>query len=193
MRPINGSRIWTPQRFGKPRGLAKATGRSYTGIVRDYEAYETIQVLRPRGIEVRRSVPPADSERRAGRAIPESHAILIEQAISAVRSALPEQRAETIYEELARAIAPLGLDRARRLLDYFKMYPDLSVDDISSRALATVQRDVTVSSETARRLEEFATERGQRDWGEAIAELVETASMPEPPIYFSYRTSRSHH
>ena len=62
------------------------------------------------------------------------------------------------------------------------MYPDLRVAEISSRALATVQRDVTVSAETARRLEEFATERGQRDWGEAIAELVETASTPEPEV-----------
>ena len=171
-----------PERFGEPRGLARATGRSYTSIVRDYEAYEAIRVLRPRGIEVRRSVPPADSERRAGRAIPESHATLIEQAITSVRSILPEERAETIYEELARAVAPLGQDRARRLLDYFKMYPNLPVDEISARALATVQRDVTVSAETARRLEEYTTERGQRDWGEAISELVETASMSEPEV-----------
>ena len=171
-----------PERFGETSGLARTTGRSSTSIARDYEAYEAIRVLRPRGIEVRRSVPPADSERRAGRAIPESHATLLEQAIAAVRSGLPEERAETIYEDLARAIAPLGLDRARRLLDYFKMYPDLPVAEISSRALATVQRDVTVSAETARRLEEFATERGQRDWGEAIAELVETAAVPEPEV-----------
>ena len=171
-----------PQRFGDARGLARATGRRSTSIARDNEAYETIRVLRPRGIEVRRSVPPADSERRAGRAIPESHAILIEQAITSVRSTLPEERAERLYEELARAVAPLGQDRARRLLDYFKMYPDLPVAEISARALATVQRDVTVSAETARRLEEIATERGQRDWGEAIAELVETATVPEPEV-----------
>ena len=102
-----------PQRFGDARGLARATGRRSTSIARDNEAYETIRVLRPHGIEVRRSVPPADSERRAGRAIPESHAILIEQAITSVRSTLPEERAERLYEELARAVAPLGQDRAR--------------------------------------------------------------------------------
>ena len=171
-----------PDRFGEPRDLARATGRRYASVIRDYDAYEAIQVLRPRGIEVRRNAPPVDSERRAGRAIPESHATLIEQAIASVRSTLPDERAESLYEELARAIAPLGQDRARRLLDYFKMYPDLPVNEISARALATVQRDVTVSAETARRLEELATERGQRDWGEAIADLVETATAPEPIV-----------
>lgn len=172
-----------PDRFGEPRDLARATGRRYASVIRDYDAYEAIQVLRPRGIEVRRNAPPVDSERRAGRAIPESHATLIEQAISSVRSTLPDERAESLYEELARAIAPLGQDRARRLLDYFKMYPDLPVNEISARALATVQRDVTVSAETARRLEEFATERGQRgDWGEAITQLVETTTVPETEV-----------
>ena len=171
-----------PDRFGEPRDLARATGRRYASVISDYEAYEAIRVLRPRGIEVRRSAPPVDSERRARRAIPESHAALIEQAITSVRSTLPDERAESLYEELARAVAPLEQDRARRLLDYFKMYPELPVDEISARALATVQRDVTVSAETARRLEEIATERGQRDWGEAIAELVETASAPEPEV-----------
>ena len=171
-----------PQRFGDVRDLARAMGRRTTSITRDNEAYETIQILRPRGIEVRRSVPPADSERRAGRAIPEAHATLIEQAITSVRSTLSDERTESLYEELARAVAPLGQDRARRLLDYFKMYPDLPVEEVSARALATVQRDVTVSAETARRLEEFATERGQRDWGDAIAELVETVTAPEPVV-----------
>ena len=168
-----------PQRFSDTRSLARATGCSNIRIVRDYEAYEAIQVLRPRKIEVKRNVPPSDPERREGRAIPEAHATLLEQAVTAVRSKLPEDRTEDIYEELAKAIAPLPVDRARRLLDYFKMFPDFEVAEIAARAFATVHRDVTVPAETARRLEEFAAERGQRDWGEAIAELIELAAPPE--------------
>ena len=174
-----------PARFGDTRALGRATGRTKQSIDRDFEAYEVIQRLRPRGIEVKHNVPPASDARRAGRAIPETHATMLEQAIASVRNRLPENRSETAYEDLARAIAPLEQERAKRVLDYFKMYPEREVSDITAMALATVQRDVTVSAETARRLEEIAAEKGQRDWGEAIAGLVDTAGTPEvaePPV-----------
>lgn len=180
-----------PIRFGNTRGLARATGRTNPSIVRDFDGYEAIQRLRPRGIEVKHSAPPASDARRAGTAIPETHATMLEQAITSVRSRLTEDRRETAYEDLARAIAPLEQDRAKRVLDYFKMYPEREVSDITAMALATVQRDVTVSAETARRLEEIAAEGGQRDWGEAIARLVDTSGTPEvaePPLSESART-----
>ena len=174
-----------PTRFGNTRGLARATGRTNPGIVRDFDGYEAIQRLRPRGIEVKPNAPPTSDARRTGRAIPETHATMLEQAIASVRSRLPEDRRETAYEDLARAIAPLEQERAKRVLDYFKMYPEREVSDITAMALATVQRDVTVSAETARRLEEIVADGGQRDWGEAIARLVDTAGTPpevaEPP------------
>ena len=181
-----------PTRFGNTRGLARATGRTNPSIVRDFDGYEAIQRLRPRGIEVKPNAPPASDARRTGRAIPETHATMLEQAIASVRSRLPEDRKETAYEDLARAIAPLEQDRAKRVLDYFKMYPEREVSDITAMALATVQRDVTVSAETARRLEEIAAEGGQRDWGEAIARLVDTSGTPEvaePPLSESPETA----
>ena len=166
-------------RFGSARGLARATGRAQPNIVRDFEAYEALQVLRPSGIEVIHNVSPSTPERRAGAAIPEAHATFLEQAMTAVRGRLPTERTETTYTELARAIAPLEQDRARRVLDYFKMYPERPISEVTSMALATVQRDVTVPAETARKLEELAARRGRRDWGEAITELVQTAAVPE--------------
>ena len=181
-----------PTRFGNTRELGRATGRTKPSIDRDFEAYEALQRLRPRGIEVKHNAPPASDARRAGKAIPETHATMLEQAIASVRSRLPEDRKETAYEDLARAIAPLEQNRAKRVLDYFKMYPEREVSDITAMALATVQRDVTVPAETARRLEEIAADGGQRDWGETIASLVDSAGTPpevaEPPPTESART-----
>ena len=167
-----------PSRFGTPRGLSMATGRSSSRISSDYDAYEAIVRLRPRGIEVKRNIPTSSPERRAGQAIPESHATLLEQAITSVRTQIPEDRADSVYEELAKVIAPLAMEQARRVLDHFKMYPDNDIADISARALATVRRDVTVTAEDARFLEEFASERGQSNWGDAISELIESAQAP---------------
>ena len=40
------------------RGLARLTGRAHPKIVQDFEAYETLMQLRPRGIQVVSHLPP---------------------------------------------------------------------------------------------------------------------------------------
>ena len=162
-------------RFGTTPGLARALGRNGTSISRDFEAYEAMVRLRPRGIQVVHNAPPASSQRRSGEAIPETHATLLEQAMSAVRSRLPEDKLEDIYTQMAQAIAPLEQDRARRLLDYFKMYPERPLADIESMAFAIVERSVVLPAETARQLEQLAGSEGTSNWGDAITRLVEQA------------------
>ena len=110
-----------------------------------------------------------------------------------MRDRIPQGQEETVYKDLAQVIAPLERTSARRLLDEFKMYPDLPVSEIRSRALATVQRDVTLPAETARRLDEFTNETGQRDWSDAIARLVDEAQAPEqePDLAASTETETS--
>ena len=162
-------------RFGTTPGLARALGRNGTSISRDFEAYEAMVRLRPRGIQVVHNAPPASSQRRSGEAIPETHATLLEQAMSAVRSRLPDDRVEDIYTQMAQAIAPLEQDRARRLLDYFKMYPERPVADIESMAFAVVERSVVLPAETARQLEQLAGSEGTSNWGDAITRLVQQA------------------
>ena len=99
-----------------------------------------------------------------------------------MRCYLPESLDDT-YEELARAVAPFEQDRARRVLDYFKMYPDRPISEVVSMALATVQRQVTLPAETARKLEELASNSGASDWGTVLADLVEeqTSEIPTLP------------
>lgn len=164
-------------RFGTTQGLARALGRNRPSISRDFEAYEALVRLRPRGIQVVHNVPPASVERRSGEAIPESHAMLLEQAMAAVRGQLAEDTVEDTYTAMAQAIAPLEQDRARRLLDYFKMYPERSVAEIESMAFATIERSVTLPAETARQLEQLSGTEGTSNWGEAITRLVEQAPV----------------
>ena len=164
-------------RFGTTQGLARALGRNRPSIIRDFDAHEALVKLRPRGIEVVHNAPPASVQRRSGEAIPESHAVLLEQAMSAVRGRLDEEAVEGTYIAMAQAIAPLEQDRARRLLDYFKMYPERSVAEIESMAFATVERSVTLPAETARQLEQLTGNEGSSNWGDAITRLVEQAPV----------------
>ena len=165
-------------RFGTTQALAKALGRKRIGINNDFEAYEAKVRLRPRGIQVVHNAPPTSGERRNREAIPETHASLLERAMSGVRGRLPEEEIEDTYTELAQAIAPLEQGQARRLLDGFKMYPEKSVADIESMVFATVERTVTLPAETARHLEQMSRNEGTSNWGDAITRLVELT--PEP-------------
>lgn len=168
-----------PEKFGDTGELARAVSRRRASVVRDFEAFDALTKLRPSGIEIKPNIPPTSSQRREGRVIPEAHATMLEQAITAVRDKLPQGQEEAVYKDLAQVIAPLEQASARRLLDEFKMYPEIPIAEIRSRALATVQRGVTLPAETARRLDELASETGQRDWSDAIARLVDAPQAPE--------------
>ena len=166
-----------PERFGSTRGLSRAIGRSHQKIVEDFQAYEAMQRLRPSGVEVASKLPPQAAQRQSRSAIPERHATLLEQAIASVRSRVPADRLDSLYEELARMIAPLDQEKARRLLDFFKMYPDKPLEEIESMALATIERAISIPAETARQIEELASSTGERrDWSEVITELVRTSN-----------------
>jgi ParB/RepB/Spo0J family partition protein len=165
-----------PEHCGSLRGLARLLGRSYVKVSQDMDAYEALVRLRPRGIEVVSQMPPGAEARRKGEALPERHAMILEQAFGAVREMgrLDEDDAEAKYVDLARHIAPLDQDDAKRVLDYFKMYPERSVDQIEAMALTQVDREVSLDPITARKLDELAQASGQK-WEQVITSLVESA------------------
>ena len=166
-----------PERFGSTRGLSRAIGRSHQKIVEDFQAYEAMQRLRPSGVEVASKLPPQAAQRQSRSAIPERHATLLEQAMASVRSRIPADSIDATYEQLARMIAPLDQEKARRLLDFFKMYPDKPLEEIESMALATIERAISIPAETARQIEELASSTGERrDWSEVITDLVRTSN-----------------
>ena len=169
-------------RFADRGVLARAIGRQRNSIDRDFEAYEAMTILRPRGVDVVSRLPPSTPQRRSGEAIPERHATLLEQTMTAVRGTIPEEKVDETYAELARAIAPLERDRAERLLDNFKMYPERPTSEIVSMTLSTVQREITLPADTARQLQEMAEEQGERDWTDMIPRLVEFQREAPPSI-----------
>jgi ParB/RepB/Spo0J family partition protein len=168
-----------PVNCGSHRGLARAIGRTQQKISQDFEAYEALVRLRPQGIQVITQLSPTAEPRRRGEAIPERHANLLQQAVASVRAMGFSDEAEGKYADLARAIAPLDLDDARRVLDQFKMYPERPVADLTGMALAKVEREVRLDAATARRLDELATGTGGR-WEDVITSLVESPEQAAP-------------
>lgn len=166
-----------PERFGSTKGLSRAIGRSHQKIVEDFQAYEAMQRLRPSGVEVASNLPPQSAQRRSRSAIPERHATMLEQAMASVRSRIPDDQMASTYENLARMIAPLDQEKARRLLDIFKMYPDKPLSEIESMALSTIEKAISLPAETARQIDEMASSSGgRRDWSEVIADLVQSSN-----------------
>jgi len=169
--------------FGSVRSLGRAIGRDHSKIIQDFDAYTAMMALRPHDIQVVTALPPSAPERRAGEALPERHATMLEQAFSAIRTAgrLEPEEVDAKYPDLARVIAPLDGDDAKRVLDYFKMYPERSAAEIRGMALAKVEREVSLDALTARKLDELATGTGRR-WEDVIASLVESpVEAPSAP------------
>jgi ParB/RepB/Spo0J family partition protein len=169
-----------PDTCGTLYGLAKAIGRPHQAVSRDFEAYRALTILRPHGIQIARSVQSEAAVRQRGEALPEYHATLLEQAVSAVKADLPSDKVEQKYVELAKAIAPLERDNAKRLLDEFKKYPEKPVSEIRARALSQVELPLTLDRLTARKLDELAETTGKKSVAEVISDLVERAAPPEP-------------
>lgn len=165
-----------PISCGSLRDLARLLGRTYAKVSQDMDAYEALVRLRPRGIDVVSQMPPAAEARRRGEALPERHAMILEQAFGAVKElgGLDDEDADAKYVELARHIAPLDQDDAKKVLDYFKMYPERSVEQLEAMALTQVEREVSLDPITARKLDELAHASGQR-WEQVITSLVESA------------------
>ena len=67
-----------------------------------------------------RCATPYVEERQRGKAIPEQHAALLQQAMTSAQNKLSTGKFEEKYVELATAIAPLEREKATKLLDEFK-------------------------------------------------------------------------
>jgi ParB/RepB/Spo0J family partition protein len=177
-----------PEGCGTVRGLARLLGRSPVKVTQDMEAYDALVRLRPRGIDVVSQLPPGSEARRKGEALPERHAVILEQAFGAVKELgafEDEEDAEARYVELARHIAPLDQDDAKKVLDYFKMYPERSVEQLAAMALTQVDREVSLDPVTARKLDELAQASGQR-WEQVITSLVENVNQGPAMIAGQY-------
>lgn len=164
-----------PEGCGTLHGLAKILGQRHAKIAQDLDAYAALEKLRPHGVEIVTRLQPEAGQRQRGEALPERHATILEQAFSAVKSELSPEDAETKYVELARTIAPLEQEEARRVLDEFKKYPERPLSESRDRALSTVGLELVLDRLTARRLDELAEAAGKKSPAEVVTYLVERA------------------
>jgi len=165
-----------PQGCGTLQGLARILGQRQAKIAQDFDAYAALEKLRPHGVDIVTRLQPGAEERQRGEALPERHAAVLQQAFSSVASELPPGEAEAKYVELARTIAPLEQDEAKRVLDEFKKYPERPVAESKDRALSTVDLELVLDRRTARRLDELAEATDQKSPAEVVTYLVERAA-----------------
>jgi hypothetical protein len=102
--------------------LADDTGQSPQKITQDFQAYEMLLRLAPYGITVSSDLMPTDKRRQQGVALPEYHAVLVHQAMSSLEAAgaVTDADADEKMVELARLIAPMSQEAAKKLIDQVK-------------------------------------------------------------------------
>ena len=151
------------KRLGGIRKVERQTGISNVRITETLEALKAQIKLQPAGIKVTARLPSSSEERTSRQAIPKQHAVELERAFrSEIVKKLPRQEQEKKYIELAKAIAPLPREEARKVLNQFKMYPEKNVDEIESRAtsrLSGVALETYLPPKIAKELDQIAQER----------------------------------
>jgi ParB/RepB/Spo0J family partition protein len=163
-----------PEKYGTQRKLAKCLGLSQSSISRKFEAYELVQKLRKKGKKVVLKAYPTKEEREKGVAIPEQHARMVAQAFKTEEvMKLPEKELEKKRAELVEVITTLEEYDARKVVDYFKMFPEKPIEVIKEEALAR-ETGVAIHVYFAPRIAR-ALSKASQDRRMAMEELVPIA------------------
>jgi ParB/RepB/Spo0J family partition protein len=95
---------------------------SHQKISQDFQIYAVLRKLQPHGFTLASHLPPSALERQEGKALPEYHAVLIHQAMSALveKGSVTEADADEKMVELATLIVPLSQDMAKRVIEAVK-------------------------------------------------------------------------
>jgi ParB-like nuclease domain len=102
--------------------LARVTGLTHQKISQEFQAYDVRTKLDSFGIEVASHSPPSDEKRQRGEVLPEYHAVLVYQAITALvsKGVISEAAADEELYKLAKLIAPLPRAEAKVYIDGLK-------------------------------------------------------------------------
>jgi ParB/RepB/Spo0J family partition protein len=150
-------------KLGGVREVARQTGVSPVRITDTLEALNAARKLRPAGIKVGVRLPNTSDERASETALPKQHAVELERAFKAetVKS-LSSQAKKKKYIEIAKAIAPLTREDARKVLNEFKMYPEKDTSEIEAKAsskLSGVALETYLPPRIAKELDQIAQQR----------------------------------
>ncbi len=147
-------------KYGNTRKLAKSLGISERRVKQKLMVMELMPRLR-REVPVRYAPPVY--ERRESKALPFEHATIVADAFRTEEiRRLPKEVKEKKQVELAKTIAPLPQEQARKVVDRFKMFPQKPITAVKREALQ-METGVMIRSyfrpRVARALERAARER----------------------------------
>ncbi len=159
------------EKYGNTKKLAKALGISETRIKQKLMVMELMPRLR-REVPVRYAPPVY--ERRESKALPFEHATIVADVFRTeeVRK-LPDKIKEKKQVELAKTIAPLPQEQARKVADRFKMFPQKPIAAVKREALQ-METGVMIRSYFRPRIAR-ELERAARDRNMTTEELVPLA------------------
>ncbi len=163
---------WTQKEF------ATRLGKSQTWVSQSVTAYEALQKLRDRGLDVSMKSYPGKEEREKG-AISVGHLRDVETAIRSpeIVEVYPEEsKRDEKRVEMITAVKDLPLEDAKKVVDRFKMYPERDISSIKEQVesrKAGVQIGKTyLPPRVARQLDELAESR-HATMEEVLPDLVE--------------------
>ncbi|MEM2704786.1 MAG: ParB/RepB/Spo0J family partition protein [Candidatus Bathyarchaeia archaeon] len=145
--------------------LAKKIGKSREWLSTIFIAYQSLIKLRQAGKPYRIKERPTEEEREKG-VLPYTFLAEVEYALKSeeVRKVFPESKIDDVRVMLIEAIKDLNQDDAKRVLNYFKMYPEKPIEEIRNMALARkagVELKTFVPASVMRKVEETAEKIGK--------------------------------
>ena len=145
--------------YGSAGKVARIIGIDKSRIDRTKEILELVPELRKKVIRGASAI-----EREKAEAIPFEHSIMIAEAFRSEEvGRLSKEEKKEKQEEIAKIIAPLPKYEARKVIDYFKMYPKKPLEDVKEKALAKmtgIDLKTYLPPKTARELDKVAEEKG---------------------------------
>jgi transcriptional regulator with XRE-family HTH domain len=171
LQKINPKR-WTQAEF------AKKLGKSQGWVSQSITAYEALQKLRNKGLEVSMKAYPRKEERDKG-ALPVRHLRDVETAIRSpeIMEMYPEEEDRDDKRiEIITAVKDLPHEDAKKVVDRFKMYPEREIssikDQVESRKTGVQIGKTYLPPKVARQLDELA-ESKHTSMEEVLPEVVE--------------------
>jgi len=145
--------------------LASKIGKSPQWVSTILMAYQSLVKLRQAGKPYKIKERPTEEEREKG-ILPYTFLSEVEYALKSeeVRKVFPESKIDEVRVMLIEAIKDLNYDDAKRVINYFKMYPEKPIEEVKDMALARkagVELKTFVPASVMRKVEETAEKIGK--------------------------------
>jgi hypothetical protein len=145
--------------------FASKLGKSQNWLSAIMLAYQSLIKLRKTGKHYKMGIRPTHEEKEKG-ILPYKVLTEIEYALKSdeARRVFPAEKIDDVRVMLVEAIKDLDYDDAKRIIDYFKMYPEKPIEEVKDMALARkagVELKTFVPASIIRKVEETAEKIGK--------------------------------